>query len=321
MRTVSQVIGFLLVALAFAEGRLLHADEIKVVASIKPVHSLVAGVMAGVGAPALLVNGARSPHDYSMRPSDARTLQEADVVFWVGADLETFLVKPTAALSSGARVVALSKSEGVGLLPTREGGLWEEAAYEPGEQQGQAGAEHAEHGQFDMHLWLDPANAQAMVGAIVTALRAADPDNALIYRDNGERLRARLAELEKVLAERLGRVGHRPFVVFHDAYRYLESRYHLNALGAITVDPRRRPGAHRLAQIQQQLEELDAACVFFEPQFEPALVDTVIEGTSARKAVLDPLGADLDPGADHYFRLMDGLAAALVGCLRAAPPG
>jgi zinc transport system substrate-binding protein len=288
--------------------------------------------MQDVGAPALLVKGARSPHDYSMRPSDARTLQEADVVFWVGADLETFLVKPTTALSSGARAVALSQGEGVGLLPTREGGLWEEAAGDHEEPLGEAGAEHAqhgqeepagpqdeaaepEHGQFDMHIWLDPRNAQAMVGAIVTALRAADADNAHTYESNGQRLRTRLAELEKTLAERLGRVAHRPFVVFHDAYQYLESRYHLNALGAITVDPRRRPGAHRLAQMQQQLEELDAACVFFEPQFEPVLVDTVIEGTSAKKGVLDPLGADLDPGMDHYFRLMEGLAAALVGCV------
>jgi zinc transport system substrate-binding protein len=341
-------------ALAVLGGQPAGADETGVVASIKPVHSLVAGVMQGVGEPVLLVEGASSPHSYQLRPSKARALDQARVVFWIGEGLETFLVKPLAALSSDATIVALSEAAGVELLATREGGMWqahehdehveaeradaahpEDRGHVEDEQAEKAhaqdeerlddsqaaghedGEEHA-HGRFDLHLWLDPRNAQAMVDAIVAALSATDPDNAASYQSNGDRLRGELQQLDASVRTRLQPVRDRPFVVFHDAYHYIEDRYGLNALGSISVDPGRRPGARRLGEIQERLEELDAACVFAEPQFEPTLVDTVIEGTSARKGVLDPLGADLDAGPDQYFRLIDRLADSLLDCLGAA---
>jgi zinc transport system substrate-binding protein len=200
------------------------------------------------------------------------------------------------------------------------------AAHEKHEDEAaHAGPEHEDehghaHGEFDLHLWLDPHNAEAMVGAIVAALSEADPDNAVAYQGNGTALRARLRELDESLRARLEPVRDRPFVMFHDAYHYLEDRYALNAVGAITVDPRRRPGARRLAEIRQRLAQLDVACVFSEPQFEPALVDTVIEGTGAGKGVLDPLGADFDAGPELYFQLMNSLADALIGCLGRAQP-
>jgi zinc transport system substrate-binding protein len=340
-------------ALAVVGGQPAGADEIEVVASIKPVHSLVAGVMQGVGEPVLLVKGASSPHSYQLRPSEARALDQARVVFWIGEGLETFLVKPLAALSSDAAIVALSEATGVELLAAREGGMWQahehagdEHADAPhpedrghgdehadqaraqdqehlGESQAAGREEDEEHapGRFDLHLWLDPHNAQAMVGAIVAALSAADPDNAAAYESNGDRLRGELQDLDASIGTRLQPVRDRPFVVFHDAYHYFEDRYRLNALGSISVDPGRRPGARRLGEIRERLEELDAACVFAEPQFEPTLVDTVIEGTGARKGVLDPLGADLDAGPDQYFRLIDRLANSLLDCLGAAKAG
>jgi zinc transport system substrate-binding protein len=317
-----------LLALGGAGGA-VAAAEIRVVASIKPVHSLVTGVMRGIAAPVLLVKGAGSPHTYSLRPSEARALDEADVVFWVGAGLEAFLVKPLHALSADADVLALSEAPGMHLLATREGGM--RKAHEHEAHDGHAGDGRAandegeghghEHGQFDMHVWLDPHNAEAMVGAIVATLSETDPDNASIYQSNGSRLRAQLQDLDASLSARLEPVRNRPFVVFHDAYQYFENRYDLNAVGSIAVDPGRRPGAQRLTEIQHRLQELDAACVFAEPQFEPALVDTVIEGTSANKGVLDPLGAALGDGPDQYFQLLNGLADSLVACLGTAQSG
>jgi zinc transport system substrate-binding protein len=291
------------------------AAEPQVVASIRPIHSLVAGVMQGVGEPALLLSGATSPHDYSLRPSDARALENADVVFWVGDGLEAFLAKPLDALAGDARIVALSNAEGVALLPTRAGGIWEEGAHGEHEDADEAHAEEHEHGGHDMHLWLDPRNAAAMVDAIVATLAAVDPADGARYQANGRELRQRLAVLDEALSEQLAPVADRPFVVFHDAYRYFVRRYGLDEVGAITIDPQRRPGAQRLTEIRARLQELGAACVFAEPQFEPALVDTVIEGSAARKGVLDPLGATLAAGPDQYFELLDGLAGALVACL------
>jgi zinc transport system substrate-binding protein len=312
--------------------------EINVVASIKPVHSLVAGVMQGIGEPALLVKGASSPHGYSLRPSDARALDQAHVVFWVGESLETYLAKPLQALSAAALVVPLSEVEGVRLLAAREGGVWEEheqasrAERREGGQESdraqaeaddaaqkrprpESGAQIQEHGFFDMHIWLDPSNAQAMVDAIVAALSDSDPPNASSYRARGREVRERLEQLDQTLSAELPAVADRPFVVFHDAYQYLEERYGLNAVGTISIDPGRRPGARRLAGIQHSLAQLDAACVFAEPQFEPTLVETVIEGTSAKKGVLDPLGAALEAGPEQYFQLMHGLADSLIACL------
>lgn len=305
----------------------LQAAAPQVVASIKPIHSLVAGVMQGVGEPALLVKGAGSPHSYSLRPSEARALNDADLVFWVGEQLETFLVKPLDTLADQAVVVELGEAEGVLRLPTREGGMWEAyahdehggAAEEEHEHQDEPGHEEAHaHGRLDMHLWLDPRNAAAMVGAIVGALGQADPAHAALYDANGRQLEARLGQLDHELEARLAGVGERPFLVFHDAYQYLERRYGLNAVGSITVDPQRRPGARRLGELRAKVQELQVVCVFAEPQFEPALVDTVIEGSAARKGVLDPLGAALAAGPDHYFELMNGLAVALVDCLAAS---
>jgi zinc transport system substrate-binding protein len=299
-------------------------DEVPaVVASIKPIHSLVAGVMEGVGEPQLTIQGAGSEHSYALRPSQAQALARADVVFWIGEDLEAFLVKPLEALSDDAMVVALSEVEGLRLLATREGGTWQghDAEADHGEHAHEEAHEHEEdeeehgHGEIDMHVWLDPQNAAVMVGAIAAALSAADPGHAATYEANAAKVGADLARLDGELAETLAPIRGRPFVVFHDAYQYFEERYGLSALGSITVDPQRAPGAARLQEIRAKLAEQDAACVFAEPQFRPALVETVVEGTGAGTGVLDPLGADLAAGPGQYAELLRALSASLVECL------
>jgi zinc transport system substrate-binding protein len=306
------------------------ADESPaVVVSIKPVHSLVAGVMEGLGEPILLVQGTGSEHSYSLRPSHARALDQADVVFWMGETMETFLIKPLQALSGDAKVVALRETPGLTLLPTREGGMWEEhdhgehaEAHE--EEGGHAEADHEgehAHGETDMHVWLDPSNAKLLVAAIATTLSDADPRNASTYQANAARLDQRLDELDRSLQGKLAAIADHPYVVFHDGYQYFEHRYGMSAVGAITINPTVRPGAQRLGEIRERLEYLDAACVFAEPQFEPALVDTLIEGTSAGKGVLDPLGSAVEEGPDQYFGLMHGLADSLAECLGTAKSG
>jgi zinc transport system substrate-binding protein len=331
----SRSVGAALLISAFGlatAGRAAADEAPTVVVSIKPVHSLVAGVMAGLGEPVLLVRAGGSEHSYSLRPSQALALDQADVVFWLGETMETFLIKPLQALSGNAKVVALWQSPGLTLLPTREGGMWEEHDHGDEHADGDAGqgeGEHAEadhedehaHGETDMHVWLDPGNAKVLVAAIATTLSDADPRNASTYRSNAARLDQRLDELDRSLQGRLAAIADRPYVVFHDAYQYFEHRYGVSAVGAITINPTVRPGAQRLGAIRERLEHLDAVCVFAEPQFEPALVDTLIEGTSAGKGVLDPLGAALEEGPDQYFGLMHGLADSLVTCLGTAKSG
>lgn len=281
----------------------------KVVVSIKPIHSLVAGVMAGVGEPALVVAGGSSPHVYTLRPSDARKLEAADIVFWVGPILEGFLAKPISSLAGKAEIVELDRAPGIALLPAREGGDWEEDEHDHDHEPTASALEQ------DGHLWLDPENAKAIVRIARARLSALDPANAERYRSNAAALERRLDALDAGLRQRLAAVRGLPFVVFHDAYQYFDRRYGLSAIGSITVGPEHLPGAQRIQAIHAKVARVGARCVFSEPEFEPRLVQTVIEGTRARTAVLDPEGAALRAGPELYFNLMGGLADALATCL------
>ena len=303
--------------------------EIQVVASIVPVHSLVAGVMEGAGTPHLLVPGGATPHSFALRPSDARRLEQAAAVFWIGPSLETFLERPVTALARKATVVALIDADGVTRLPFREGGPWDahdddaekaasgkEAAPKDGHGHGHGHEHEHAHEGADGHAWLDPRNAMAMARAIARTLGQADPANKARYDANAARLVSRLQGLDAALATTLAPAKGRPYIVFHDAYQYFEARYGLTPAGSITVSPEVTPGAKRLAEIRARIKKASAVCVFAEPQFEPKLVRTVIQGTDARTATLDPLGAQLPPGPDAYFRLLQDLANHLRSCLK-----
>ncbi|MCZ6732091.1 MAG: zinc ABC transporter substrate-binding protein [Gammaproteobacteria bacterium] len=288
----------------------------KIVATIMPIHSLVAGVMQGVSEPDLIVRGVASPHHYQLRPSDAAKLQNASVVFWVGGSFETFLQKPVSILGHNARVVTLIETKEIRLLHNRRGGAWEDHDEQHGEHAGHTEHENElGHQQFDAHLWLDPENAKKIVDLIVVELSAVDPINAVTYISNGGQLKHRIEMLALTLAKRLAPVRDTPYVVSHDAYQYLERYYGLNAVGSITVSPEQRPSAQRLKALRVKIKELGARCVFSEPQFETALVKTMIEGTSAKRGILDPLGSIFRPGADAYFDMMNANVSAIVDCL------
>ncbi|KPF44046.1 zinc ABC transporter substrate-binding protein ZnuA [Rhizobium sp. AAP43] len=315
----------------------------QVVVSIKPIHSLVASIMKGVGEPSLIVEGAASAHTYTLKPSNARALENADLVFWVGPGLEAFLTKPLETLPAKAKIVDLDDVDGLTKLTFREGGAFEahdhgehgegeahdehghdsaEAEHapeaEPAEEHGHEEHEHHgehEHGGTDMHLWLDPANAKAMAGAIAKHLAAVDPDNAPTYEANARTLEAEIDTLDAEIKTTVAPVLDTPFVVFHDAYQYFEKRYQVRVAGSITVSPETMPGAERLSEMHAKIKELKAACVFAEPQFEPRLIKVVTEGTNAKTGTLDPEGGALTEGPELYGQLMRNLATSMVDCL------
>ncbi len=290
---------------------------VEVVASIMPVHSLVAGVMQGVGTPHLLVPGGASPHSFTLRPSDARRLNAAKAVFWIGPQVESFLERPLKALAQKAEVVSLVDAKGVRHLPYRKGGPWEPDADEDAHHGARAGGDGHDHGEYgiDGHVWLDPQNAIAMTRAIAAALGRADPAHKARYASNADHMVARLEALDGALRTTLAPVKGKHYIVFHDAYHYFDTRYGLTPAGSITVSPEVSPGAKRLVEIRRRIRRDKAVCVFAEPQFQPKLVGTVIEGTGAKAATLDPLGAALKPGPDAYFELLRNLAKDLTACL------
>jgi zinc transport system substrate-binding protein len=289
----------------------LAGDVPEVVVSIKPIHSLVAAIMEGVGKPGLIVEGAASPHTYSLKPSNAEALQAAKVIFWVGPGMEAFLEKPLSALGSNAVVAELDKAPGLTKLKFREGGPFE--ADDDGDEPVVDAGNPLQ--QFDTHLWLDPMNAKAMAVEITTTLVAADPANALTYQANQTTLDDRLDNLDNEIRATVAPIKDKPFVVFHDAYQYFERRYGVRVAGSITVSPDAIAGAARVSEIHAKVATLGATCVFAEPQFEPRLIDVVVEGTSAKSGVLDPEAATLKEGPELYFDLMHGIANSLKSCL------
>lgn len=306
----------LLAAATIAINTAATADDRGVVVSIKPIHALVAGVMKGVGSPTLIVDGAASPHNYSLKPSQARALQDAKAIFWIGHELEAFLEKPVATLGAGAKVVELMDADGLTKLAVREGGTFEEHAHDAHgkEHEHKNEAAHEHHGS-DPHLWLDPANAKIFIHEIDVALAEIDPANQAAYHTNAIAMTRDMDALMAELAAELETVQNKPFVVFHDGYRYFENRFALNTVGSITVSPEVIPGAERIQEIRAKINSLKAVCVFTEPQFEPKLVAVVTEGTGANVGTLDPLGAALPAGPGLYTTLLRNMAASLKDCL------
>lgn len=282
----------------------------KIAASIRPVHALVSAVIGETGSPQLILGGNASPHNMALKPSQQRMIENAGIIFHIGGSLEGQLEKPLKRRkAAGASIVALIEAPGLALLPVRESSIWP-----PGDHD----HDHADdHGVHDPHIWLDPQNARAMTLHIADVLAKADPDNAAAYLSNARSFSNELDKLQTDITARLAPVRTRPFIVFHDGYQYFEKRFALNAAGAIAADPDKRPGARRLRDIRQVIAERNARCVFAEPQFDVSYVTTVIEGTSARAAQLDPIGATLKSGKNAYITMMTTMADSIAECLSA----
>jgi len=337
---MNQLKSKILISALFSGLALTTYADINVVASVKPVHSLVSGVMEGAGKPDLIVKGSASPHTYSLKPSQAQQLEDADLVFWMGHELESFLEKPLEAIATSSNVVELIDSNNLKKIEMREGGMFDAHAHDEheghddhDEQEGhddhdehEGHDDHDEHeghddhhdhghGEFDIHVWLDPENAKVLVNEIKLALIEKDPSNASTYEANSKKINLKLDQLIDEVSAKLESEKGKGYVVFHDAYQYFEERFGMSAVGSITVSPEVVPGANRIRELKEKIVDLNAYCVFSEPQFEPKLVSTVIEGTQANTGVLDPLGASIKDGPELYFTLIRNMANSLQDCL------
>jgi len=294
------------------------AAEPKVVATIKPLHSLVAAVMKDVGTPNLIIEGAGSPHTYALKPSQAANLSRADLVFWFGRDLETFMEKPVQTIAGKAKVIEILETAGLTKLPFRdlESFSSDEHAHDE-KKHDEHGHDDHHHGEFDPHVWQDPENAKAIVTVIRDTLARIDAKHAAIYKSNASATIKRLDNLTAEIRKSLSHANDHKFITFHDAYQYFEKRFHVLSSGTLTVSPEVMPGAKRLQIIRTKVTKEDVKCVFAEPQFKSKLVDTVIEGTSARSGVIDPLGATLDAGPELYFQLIRAMGKSFADCLHA----
>ena len=311
--------------------------DVKVVTSIKPLHSLASYLMDGVGKPDLIVDGYASPHGFAMKPSHAKMLQNADLIFWVGEDLESFLEKPLSSIAKKAEKIELMEIKGLNVLKFRERNIFDEHDHDDHDDHGKKEDDHDDHdhdehakkeehddhddhdgheghahGEYDPHIWLDPMNAKVILNEMVEHLIENDAKNASKYKSNLKKALKEIDKLNKDVKAELSKST--ASIVFHDAYQYFEERYNVNILGAFTVNTDVMPGAEQLAEIREIIEHDKITCIFSEPQFNPDIIKAVAKDMNIKTGVVDPLGATLNPGKNLYFDLIRNMSSSFKGC-------
>ena len=319
-----QKFGFILSTISLLSFMSFANAEAKVIASIKPLHSLVSYVMDGVGTPGILVDGSSSPHTFQLKPSHATMLQEADIIFWIGEDLESFLETPLKSIAKNSRHITLMESDEIELLKFREKNIFgdhdehadDHDEHEEHEEHGDEHDDHDEHGhahgEYDIHFWLDPEIAKTIVKIVTRELSEIDPANSSAYNSNSAKALKEIDQLINDVKSKINRDA--KYVVFHDAYQYFEKRFGVEVIGALTVNPEVLPGAKQLAEIREVIEHESVNCLFSEPQFNPSIAETIARDTGVKAAIIDPLGAELDPGKDLYFDLIGDIASSFKSC-------
>jgi len=311
--------------------------DVKVVASIKPLHSLASYLMDGVGKPDLIVEGYGSPHGFSMKPSHAKILQNADLIFWVGEDLEIFLEKPLSSIAKKAEKIELMEIKGLNVLKFRERNIFDKHDHDDHDDHGKKKDDHDDHehddhdkkeehanhddhdghedhahGEYDPHIWLDPMNAKVILNKMVEHLIENDAKNASKYKSN---LKNAFKDIDKLTADVKADLSKSTAsIVFHDAYQYFEERFDINILGAFTVNTDVMPGAEQLSEIREIIEHDKVSCIFSEPQFNPDIINAVAKDMDIKTGILDPLGATLNPGKNLYFDLIRNMSDSFKGC-------
>jgi len=294
--------------------------DVKVVTSIKPIHSLASYLMDGVGKPDLIVDGYASPHGFALKPSHAKMLQNADLIFWVGEDLENFLEKPLKSIAKKAEKIELMEIKGLKKLEFRERNIFEghdDHGHDEHKEHGHKEDKHDDHhehahGEHDPHIWLDPMNAKVILSEMAEHLIEKDQENASKYKANLKNAHKDLDKLTKKVKSELNKDF--KSIVFHDAYQYFEKRFDVNVLGAFTVNTDVLPGAEQLSEIREIIEHDKVTCVFSEPQFNPDIINAVAKDTNIKTGVLDPLGATLNPGKKLYFDLISNMSKSFKIC-------
>ena len=310
-----------------------HADvstDIKVVTTIKPLHSLISRIMETRGEPQLIIEGTNNPHTFVFKPSHAKMIEEADIVFWIGEDLEAFMEKPLNSLAKDTKKIGFMDSESIEKIEFREKNIFDDHDGHEDEHEGHEDDDddhghkdddhdddhkdaHAHaHGEFDPHIWLDPENAKEMVKIIRDELIKIDPEGQRQYSVNTAGATLELDNLinsvEKELSKDIS------YIVFHDAYQYFENRFGVIPAGALTLNPDVLPGAKQIADIQDVINDKGIKCIFSEPQYNPKIIETLGNDMNVSTGVMDPLGAFIDAGPTMYVELINGIANSIKEC-------
>lgn len=294
-----------------------ETGSLRIVASIKPVHSLVTAITQGVGEAELLMSANQSPHHYSLRPSERRMLANADVIFWIGPNLESFMPRILESVDDSSKAVALIQTPGLTLLPIRSadhdhaGDSDNDHADETPNYEEHAPKNHS-YANTDAHIWLNTANVVILIDAITQRLIAIDPEHQTQYQANRRRLQAEVAQLRSQLQQSLNRVD-AAFITYHDGYQYFENEFGLNNAGFVTSSEL-QPGARRVSELKQMIREQGIDCIFYDAPAKPPLLKALLSESEAKAFMLDPVGIFVEPGREAWFEIMRTMADEFINC-------
>jgi zinc transport system substrate-binding protein len=303
---VSRLFAFFLALTATLSFVAPAQADVRVLTSIKPLQLIAAAVQDGVAVPEVLLPPGASPHNYALRPSDVRRVQSADLLYWIGPDMESFMPR----VLKGRSLPTVTVQE----LPDLKLRHFAEDNHSHAEHADDHDHDHRP-GSLDAHLWLSPTNARVIAARMAADLSAADPANAPRYQGNLKAFNERLDALDSRLKARLAAVSGKPYFVFHEAYDYFEDAYGLKHTGVFSVASEVQPGAQHVAAMRARLQEVGKTCVFSEPPLRPRLAETLTAGLPVKLAELDALGGYTPATAQGYEQVLEKLGNDLAGCL------
>ena len=277
----------------------LNADTPDVLVTLKPLHSLVSALMLDIGEPGLLLDNLQSPHDYSMKPSDRRRINQADIIIYASADIESFIPAIQNSLPQ-QKFIKLTNIPGLKLLETR--------AFDSHAQQ------HNHH--IDGHIWLSIDNAIIISQYLSNEFIKQDPLNSERYRTNSNKQISKLRQLKKDIQQQVLPLRNQAFLMFHDAFQYFENEFQLSSGMFVTTSPDHKPGIRHILKLKQKIQQQNIRCIFYEPPHIPKIIQTLTEGSKIQLIPLEPLGIKYEMGNEQYFKLLSDISYNLYNCLK-----
>jgi len=301
---------FSILALFICTGVNVFATETTgVISTIQPINSLVSAVIGNTGKSITIIPSEQSPHDFKLKPSDVKVLQNGNIIFYVSNHLESSITKVFKNLPKNIKLINLMEESGVNHLAIRDNDAWERHDHHGHD-------DHDDHEkEDDVHVWLSPDNAIKIVQKVNKVLSLYFPENSKIYNDNTTKFIDKIRNLKMELVKELSPIKNKPYIVFHDAYQYFEKTFELNAVGSVALEGDIASSPKQISFIKDKIVKSKALCVFQEPQFDSKLVKIVVEGTDAKIGTLDPLGVNISENKDFYLQLITNMAKSLKECL------
>ena len=340
---------FSIIALFICSGVNVFATETTgVISTIQPINSLVSAIIGNTGKSITIIPSEQSPHDFKLKPSDVKVLQNGNIIFYVSNHLESSITKVLKNLPKNIKLINLMEESGVNHLAIRDNDAWERhdhhghddhdvhdkhgKKHDDHDDHDKHGKKHDDHDDHDkhgkkhddhddhekeddVHIWLSPDNAIKIVQKVNKVLSLYFPENSKIYNDNTTKFIDKIRNLKMELVKELSPIKNKPYIVFHDAYQYFEKTFELNAVGSVALEGDIASSPKQISIIKDKIVKSKASCVFQEPQFDSKLVKIVVEGTDAKIGTLDPLGVNISENKDFYLQLLTNMTKSLKECL------